>query len=274
MNSSIFQFRWINASCYEIRLPDGRVLMFDPYLDRKDPSFTVDDMTTPDYIFITHVHHDHVMELGDMMHRSDNVKLFCNELTAPLLTRYFDLHFGQVYGFCNNDHLNVDGIDIYPTQGKHSRFLVREKESQEKLLNLAANDCGAENFEELQLYGSTVYTDYLLTLPGNFRLFLCGGDSTYEKPYRTADQEKPFLLIRQASNFKTPEDYANTVARYGAQLILPHHQEHAERRLFMPMPEFVERANKRLAEIARGMTIFNPEQYKWYELEVGIHTVS
>lgn len=273
MESRLFQFRWINASCYEMKLDNGKVIMFDPYLDRKDPNFTVDDLTTPDYIFITHIHHDHVMELGQMMRRSDDVKLFCNELTAPLLVKYFNLRFGQVYGVCNNDHLRVDGIDIYPTQGKHSRFLKREKEDLGNMYQLAVDDCNAENFDELQLFGSTVYTDYTITLPGNLKMFLCGGDRTYSKPYDVAEREKPLLLIRQASNFKTPEEYADVVASYGARIVLPHHQEHPERRLFMPMQEFVERANKRLAEIAPGMTVFNPEQYKWYEFRLGIQLV-
>lgn len=266
MQNNFLKFRWINASCYEFILADGRVITTDPYLDRRDEGFTAGDLSTPDYVFITHTHYDHIMEVGELMRRSDGAKLFVSELAADGLLEYFDLKFGQIYGVSNGDRLTVDGIGILPSQGKHSRFKVRDKEYQSALLKLTADECGATDLDRLTSIGSTVYTDYVITLPGNLRIFITGGDMTYSTPYETAREQAPFIVIRQVSNLDSPEQYAEIVARLGGKIVLPHHQEHAPRRLGMSMDEFAFRAAKRLGEIAPDMILINPTQYKWYTL--------
>ncbi len=122
MNTNAFQFRWINASCYEFRLPDGRVITTDPFC-RSDKHTA--DLLTPDYVFITHTHFDHIMELGKLMERNDGAKLFVSDVTATALANYFQIKFGQVYAVDNGVRLKADGIGILPTKGKHSRFKVR-----------------------------------------------------------------------------------------------------------------------------------------------------
>jgi len=273
MNKGVFKFRWINDSCYEFKLPDGRILTTDPYLDRHHTHFSVDDMSVPDFVFITHTHYDHIMELGDVMAKNDAAKLFVSEITASPLMDYFDIKFGQVFGVTPGHKLTIDGIDILPTCGKHSRFKVRQKEYQSFLKKLTADECGATDIELLTSLGSTVYTDFLLTLPYNIRIFLTGGDMMFSTPYEVAREHAPLIVIRQVSNLDSPEVYADIVARLGGTIVLPHHQEYPERRLGMPMPEFVDRVNARLAEIAPGMVMVNPEQYKWYELSLGVSLV-
>lgn len=271
MNTNCLQFRWINASCYEFKLPDGRVITIDPFLDRGDPNFTVDDMLTPDYVFLTHTHFDHIMELGELMNRNDGAKLFVSDVTATPLADYFQIKFGQVYAVDNGVKLDVDGIGILPSKGKHSRFKVRSRESLAWLAGAAEEECGAKGQEELMLLGSTIYTDFVITLPYNLKMFITGGDMTFSVPYSTAKEQEPFIVIRQVSNLDSPEQYAEIVAKLGGKIVLPHHQEHPEKRLGMPMAEFVERANAHLAKIAPGMVMLHPQQYKWYELGISVN---
>ena len=123
------------------------------------------------------------------------------------------------------------------------------------------------------LLGSTIYTDYVLTLPHNLRVFITGGDMTYSVPYDVAKEQAPFIVIRQVSNLDSPEQYADIVARLGGKIVLPHHQEKPEKRLGMPMAEFTERVNRRLSEVSPGMVMLNPQQYKWYELGLSVREV-
>ena len=273
MNTDCLQFRWINASCYEFKLLDGRIITIDPFLDRSDKSFTVEDLSTPDYVLITHTHFDHIMELGALMERNDSARVFVSEITATELADYFQIRFGQVYGVENNLRLDVDGISILPSHGKHSRFKVRSRESLKWLANAAEKECGAKGQEQLMLLGSTVYTDYTVTLPYNLKIFITGGDKTLSVPYDTAREQAPFIVVRQVSNLDSPEQYAEIVARLGGKIVLPHHQEHPERRLGMPMAEFVERVNAHLNKIAPGMVMLHPQQYKWYELGISVKEV-
>ena len=270
MKIECLQFRWINASCYEFKLPDGRVLTIDPYLDRSDPQFSAKDLLTPDYIFCTHTHFDHITEIGELMHRNDAAKLFVSELTAPALLDYYHLKFGQIYGVTLGHRIIVDHIGILPSHGKHSRFTVREKEFQSALQKLCEAECDIGDMQQLMLLGSTIYTDFMITLPDHLKIFLTGGDKTFSTPYETAKEQAPFIVIRQVSNLDSPEEYAEIVARLGGRIVLPHHQEHAVRRLGMPMEEFAKRASKRLAQIAPGMIMINPAQYQWYEFSINI----
>ena len=93
---------------------------------------------------------------------------------------------------------------------------------------------------------------------------------TFSVPYEIAKNEAPLIVVRQVSNLDSPEQYADIVARLGGKIVLPHHQEHPEKRLGMPMAEFTGRVNRRLGEIAPGMVMIDPKQYKWYELSLGI----
>ena len=77
-------------------------------------------------------------------------------------------------------------------------------------------------------------------------------------------------MIRQASNFHSPEEYAGILARYHAQYALPHHQEFAERRLGMPIEEYTARTQAELKRLGSVTTFLNPEQFKWYSLTTGI----
>ena len=80
MNSQAIRIRWISVQCYEIVLPNGKVIVTDPfYLDaskydgmteftrsqkmEKDiysqTGFSVDEFTGADYIILNHVHGAH-----------------------------------------------------------------------------------------------------------------------------------------------------------------------------------------------------------------------
>ena len=270
MDTNCLQFRWINASCYEFRLPDGRVITTDPYLDHGDTSFSAADMLTPDYVLITHTHFDHIVDLGTLMHRNDSAKLFVSDVTAAALADYYGIKFGQVYAVDNGTRIEVDGIGILPTKGKHSRFKNRDREDLKFMSAAPASECGVHGQEQLMLQGSFIYTDYVITLPRNIRMFFTGGDMTFSVPYEIAKNEAPLIVVRQVSNLDSPEQYADIVARLGGKIVLPHHQEHSEKRLGMPMAEFTARVNRRLGEIAPGMLMIDPKQYKWYELSLGI----
>ena len=68
------KIRYINYACYEIVLPNGKVLVVDPcielgykipgVIEREPLDFKHDDFTGADYILLSHTHADHTMEVG------------------------------------------------------------------------------------------------------------------------------------------------------------------------------------------------------------------
>ena len=61
--------RWINDACYEIRLPDGREVLIDPYIDESPNHVLHMDAEGADYVLISHTHFDHVLSLGTIVER-------------------------------------------------------------------------------------------------------------------------------------------------------------------------------------------------------------
>jgi L-ascorbate metabolism protein UlaG (beta-lactamase superfamily) len=261
----IFKIRWLYASCYEIILANGKAITFDPYVSPLNfPNFGVDDMKTPDYLFCTHTHFDHIMDIGTLMNRNLDAILFVGILGAVPLADYYDLHLGQVNAIRAFQTVVYDDIKVTAYPGKHTRFKAREIEIMSTMAKAPAGLHGAKGMEHLMSVGSVEYTDFLITLPGNFRILFAGGDKNYIAQHEAAAKEAPDLVIRQTANIGSPEEYAELAAKYGAQYILPHHHENTGRKLGIGMDEFTNRVNQKLEQIAPGMRFINPEQFKWY----------
>ena len=271
MKREELRFRWLHASCYELQLPDGRVITVDPYvLPIGYEGFTIDSYTKPDYVLITHTHFDHVTDVEELLAKNVEARLYVGPLGAYALADRFDIHFGQICVMDQDDEIVHNGLKLNTFRGKHSRFIKRSKESTSWLATAGAEEHGLTDYRKLNLVGSVEYTDFLITTPDNFRIFLCGGDMEHSRTYEVAEKFSPDLVIRQASNFHSPEEYAGILARYHAQYALPHHQEFAERRLGMPIEEYTARTQAELKRLGSVTTFLNPEQFKWYSLTTGI----
>ena len=75
-----FSMRWLGTACFEIILPDDKTLIIDPYLDDSvSAPIAADGIENCDYIFITHGHYDHVLDVGKLAQRF-RPKIFCVSL--------------------------------------------------------------------------------------------------------------------------------------------------------------------------------------------------
>ena len=265
------RFRWLHASCYELQLPDRRIITFDPYVIPVGyEAFDINSYSLPDYVLLTHTHFDHITDVAELLKRNLEARLFVGPLGAYALTDRFEMHFGQICIIDHDEEIEHNGLRLNAFRGKHSRFIKREKESTSFLSVAGVAEHGLNDYRNLNLVGSIEYTDYLITTPDNFRIFLCGGDAEHSTTYKTAEKFCPDLVIRQASNFHSPEEYAGILARYHAQYALPHHQEYADRRLGMSMVEYASRTQAELKRLGSPTTFINPEQFTWYSFTSSI----
>ena len=76
-SQNVLEFRWIHGQCFQFRLPDGKVLMTDPFLPqnprawRRDntPVMDLNDLGRVDYVTINHSHFDHTSDLSAVSKR-------------------------------------------------------------------------------------------------------------------------------------------------------------------------------------------------------------
>jgi L-ascorbate metabolism protein UlaG (beta-lactamase superfamily) len=53
-------FTWYGHSCYEVRTPGGKVILFDPYFANPKSPRTADTIDRCDLLLVTHGHFDHI----------------------------------------------------------------------------------------------------------------------------------------------------------------------------------------------------------------------
>ncbi len=77
MKSTGIKYRWFVENCHEIVLPSGEHILIDPMLPRKGSrlyegfksGYTVDDIERCDYVFISHIHGDHIDQLKEVQEK-------------------------------------------------------------------------------------------------------------------------------------------------------------------------------------------------------------
>jgi L-ascorbate metabolism protein UlaG (beta-lactamase superfamily) len=270
MNQTALQFRYINYACYELRLPNGKVIVIDPCCDYTHKSaFTAEDFTGADYILLSHTHYDHTMDVG-ILEKKYNSKIFVGALSAYSLCDFFDLDFDHIYPVTPNEVFCMEDFDLHVFRGKHT-FLNNPNNRMS-----AANHFGKtfpSGHKMCDIYGTIEYIDYLITTKENMRLYISGGGPhwlTYSTIQQTMKEMAPNVVFRQTSSKYTPETFAQTMADFQAQLILPLHQDGIIRKMDISIDEYIDRANLELQRLKRSSRVLNPIPHKWYSLSMSI----
>lgn len=271
MERFMLKLRWIYAACYEIVLPNGKVIVTDPFVTPDHiPNFTADDFTGADYIFCSHTHYDHTSDIGYLTQKF-NSKVICNEMSAPYLAKFFDMNYSHLYPIASGETLIFDDFTVTSSRAKHTVHpLNRDTYSQAGMTSV--NNYGLTGHEDCDRFGWMELLDYMLTFRDNTRLFLVAGIDEFGNIYQLANEKCPNILIRQTEG-KTPEEYAGILNRFHSLVAFPNHHEMTHRKYGMEMDEFSQRTEKELQRLHSGTAFVNPDPYKWYEIGLNIKQV-
>jgi L-ascorbate metabolism protein UlaG (beta-lactamase superfamily) len=90
-----FEIRWLGTACFEIRLDSRKTIVVDPYLDDSvGAPIKSDQIEGCDYIFITHGHYDHVLDVGKLVRRF-GAEVFCSPEVAGALSEHQGIDRGS-----------------------------------------------------------------------------------------------------------------------------------------------------------------------------------
>ena len=290
--SQALKIRWISVQCYEIVLPNGKVIVTDPfYLDASiyedmteltksqkmerdiysQTGFSVDEFTGADYILLNHVHGDHCNLVGELWNKFYG-RILCPAECCEELARTFDIPYGTIYPLYPNNTYYFDDFTLKTYPGAHDNRSFREGRFRRPSDPQSAFG-GLEGFgvpcpSTLGGLGSIFNLNYVIETQQNFKIdFSAGRD--YEEHVKHLTEEKPNLMLRHRIRSNTPEYCAQQIMDMGAQLMMPLHHNNA-RAKGEDLNAYFEKVNEILAAHGSPARAFNPEPYKWYTINLSI----
>lgn len=282
-NNSI-KIRWITTVSFEIVLPNGKVILLDPWTgyspshpkcDMKT-GFTVDDFTGADYIFLSHTHFDHI---DDARAVSDKFKpdtyggrIFVPALSSYVFAQHYDIPYREIIPILPNESFDLDDITVDVLRCRHFGdksvpIGPRPSQSMEKILDMKSQE---EDPQEkfMNAMGSLEEVDLAITVKeNNFRILVLGGKIyKFNNIYKYCETFNPDLVIRQASPGFTPKDYADILAKYHAPLVIPsHHDLHdVSKASGLSFEEYFCKVNEELEAMKSCTRVKYLEPCKWY----------
>lgn len=119
-----FEIKWLGTACFEIRLPSQKTIVIDPYVDDSvSVPFTSDQIEGCDYIFITHGHYDHVLDVGKLVTQF-SPQIFCSEEVAGALTEHQGIEPKHFTHITAGDVVERGELRAEIVRGVHVDFLA------------------------------------------------------------------------------------------------------------------------------------------------------
>lgn len=290
MNSSVhatgFRFRWINAQCFEIVLPNGCHILTDPFMPSVsnhpgnsffdeyliETPFSVEDLEGADYVLINHTHGDHILHLQEVIDRFHPVVL-CHSAVAVELAKVFDIGLSRIYPVDLNGTYYFDGFSVTTFHGTHHPVKEVLKDGAAPVHTELA---GSPDRAFLSAIGGLFNMNFLITTDNNFSIAFVGGDDDGDCAF--FDRHPASILFRNklhatGADYDVAADWSRYLHRTHIPLMVPMHHE----KWFVRQPgyteQLVEDMNKKLAEMGSVSRVLNPRRTKWYTLGLTVTPV-
>ncbi|MBR4040363.1 MAG: MBL fold metallo-hydrolase [Clostridia bacterium] len=268
MNTSAVRIRWMNDACYEIRLPNGKAVLIDPYIDEsKYAQLTYDDVDQADYVLISHTHFDHVVGLSAILSRFEP-QIYVGSVSGMELAHQYDIP-GYLMNLCSaGDEIVTEDFILRCFRGRHTKIGPIDKPSNwEENVRHEGLD---PNTVALNMLGSYEYMIYELELPSKLRILVWGGAATEDAIAQAAHYD-PDITIAQLPR-ETPEQIGRLYAAIGGRVIFPHHHD-----FFVAQGEagmkIISDTVETAARLAPDTVICCPKKGVWYSVQTGIDPV-
>lgn len=279
------QFRWINAQCIQMKLPNGKVILTDPFFPSpttpwnvskemfdayalEDP-FDESSLEKVDYIIINHTHGDHILKLEEVYQKYHPIVIIHSPMAYDLaltheinLSDIYPVDFGGTYYF--------DGFQIRTFHGTHHP--VRNTYSQMP----AADACDNPRAGKMSVLGGLFNMNFIVTTDEHVNIGFIGGD--IDGDFEMFRACCPDILFRNKlhsskAEYDVVKEWADYLIQSHAKLMVPMHHEKWLTGKAGYTTKLVEEMNEYLKEHHAVARVLNPKRTQWYSLKVGLEAV-
>ncbi len=242
-----FEIRWLGTACFEIRMAGGKSIVIDPYVDDSvSVPFASDQIEGCDYVFITHGHYDHVLDVGKLAKRF-NPEIFCTQEVAGALAAHQGIESTRFTNITAGDVVERDEVHAEIVQGVHVDFAATyqritggdlfqdaggdfEKGMQLALeASLGPGVSPPDQLQEWMLkYPQGEQLNFVLEIDGGKRIYMAGSypDPTLLEVARNARAYMTLLQVLTGNTLKGLEEQTVEFGlASGAEIIVPQHHD-------------------------------------------------
>jgi len=240
-----FRMRWLGTACFEIVLPNKKTLVTDPYVDDSvSAPVTSEEFEGCDYIFITHGHYDHVLDVGKLAKRF-SPKIFCSDVTASSLIEHQQVDPQLLCTVAAGDVVHENGLIVEVLQGLHvdfareyRRLTGRELEERatepvvivkDALRVMLGTDSVPEQFEEwMTKYPQGKQLNFVFEPAAGKRVYMAGSypDSSVIEVARRANAYMTLLQVLPGNTVHGMEgQIAELALASGCKIVVPQHHD-------------------------------------------------
>ncbi len=233
--------RWLGTACFEILLPNRQTLVLDPYVDDSVSSpISSNQFAGCHYIFITHGHYDHVLDVGKLTARF-KPKIFCNEATANSLIQYQQVDPALITPVKAGDVITQEGLIAEVVRGVHVEFAKEYSRLTGKnlfngkstiknvLMEIFGTDWLPEQINDwMAKYPPGEHLNFVFEPRGGRRIYMAG---TYPDPglFEVAEKARAYITLLQVMGGKLlcglEEQTARLAIASGCRVVVPQHHD-------------------------------------------------
>ena len=239
------KLRWLGTACFEIKLPDNQTVVIDPYVDDSvSAPIRSQQFNACDYIFLTHGHYDHILDVGKLARRF-SPEIFCSDVTAHSLIEVQGVDSGLITRITRGDRIQRQGLTVEVIQGFHVDFASEYRRLtghdlpkntlgsietvKEALMVMLGTDEVPEQFEEwMARYPGGEQLNFVFDPTGGKRVYMAG---TYPHPdvieaARAANAHITLLQVLPGNTVRGMEEQiVNLAVASGCAIAIPQHHD-------------------------------------------------
>ena len=197
-------FTWYGHSCYEVRTPGGKVIIFDPFFANPKSPRSADSIQACDVLLVTHGHFDH---MGDALQLASRLRPAwpCIHEMSLWLARRLPGGADAAIGMNKGGTVSVAGINVTMVHADHS-----------------AGDWNPGGETTLYL-GDPV--GFVVELENGFRFYFAGDTALFGDMRIIRELYQPELAFLPIGGHFTmgPRDAAIAVELLGVKHVVPLH---------------------------------------------------